>query len=370
MHEEAEYGIAAHWMYKEKKPVTEWLPELQQLKTDALKIDAFKDRIFVLTPHGDVKDLPQGATPVDFAYSVHSDVGHRCNQAKVDGKIVPLDFELQNGQVVEILTRKEPKPNRYWLSFVKTNAAANKIKNWFKTFDRESNLKAGKELLNKYLRRLHKPVLDPSVSLLRNYDGETLNEEGRKDVLESLGNGTLTVNQVLKKVFPDSDLVSGTTQRNVKSSSDVIPDEKKILISGYDDLSVVLSSCCKPKYGQPVLGYVGRGKKIRIHKADCKILRALDDRRFLNVEWKSDKKQLSYRVSVSILADDRKGFLSDLTMAISSVGANISYISFDRSVGGKVIGKLMLDVSGYDQLHKILDRIEGVFGVKKVSVTT
>ncbi|KKT01511.1 MAG: guanosine polyphosphate pyrophosphohydrolase/synthetase, GTP pyrophosphokinase [Candidatus Peregrinibacteria bacterium GW2011_GWF2_43_17] len=368
MHEEAEYGIAAHWRYKEAKPSIEWLPELQQLKSENVKLDVFKDRIFVLTPHGDVKDLPQGATPVDFAYSVHGDVGNRCNQAKVDGRIVPLDYELQNGQVVEILTRKEPKPNRYWLSFVKTNAASNKIKNWFKTFDRESNLKAGRELLNKYLRRLHKPVLNPSLSLFKKYDGEVLNEEQRKDILESLGNGTLTVNQVLKQIFPESDLVSGVPARSVKSSFDKIPDDKKILVSGYDDLSVVLSGCCKPKYGQPIVGYVGRGKKIRIHASDCKSLRVLDDERFVNVEWKSDKKRAAYQVFLSVFADDRKGFLSDLTVAISSLGANISYISFDRSVDGKVSGKLIVEVSDYDQLAKILDKIEGIFGVNKVSV--
>ncbi len=366
MHEEAESGIAAHWRYKEANFSVEWLPE--QLKSEAVKLDVFKDRIFVLTPRGDVKDLPQGATPVDFAYAVHSDVGNRCNQAKADGKIVPLDYELQNGQVVEILTRKEPKPNRYWLSFVKTSAASNKIKNWFKTFDRESNLKAGRELLNKYLKRLHKSVLDPSLSLFKRYGGESLNEERRKDILESLGNGTLTVNQVLKRVFPESDLVSGAPARSVKVSSDKIPDEKKILISGYDDLAVVLSGCCKPKYGEPILGYVGRGKKIRIHKADCKSLRSLDDRRFVNVEWKSDKKRAAYQVFLLVFADDRKGLLSDLTIVISGLGANISCISFDRSAGGKIAGKLVVEVSGYDQLTKILDKIEGVFGVNKVSV--
>ena len=193
----------------------EWLEGMARLKTEAakdvsernLKLDIFKNRIFVLTPHGDVKDLPKGATPVDFAYVVHTDVGHTCAQAKVDGRIVPLDYELENGQVVEIMTRKEPKPNRYWLSFTRTAAAANKIKAWFRTSDRDHNLKEGREIMNKYLQRLGKPILDPKLTLLKSFGGKRLTQRDREEVVESVGNGSLTVGQVLRKLFSAEELV-------------------------------------------------------------------------------------------------------------------------------------------------------------------
>lgn len=358
----------------------EWIEGLNDLKTDVegadasnVKLDFFSDRIFVLTPKGEVKDLPSGATPVDFAYSIHTDVGHRCHQAKVDSRIAPLDYELQNGEVVEILTRKEHNPNRYWLSFVKTNAAANKIKNFFRTFDQDSNLKEGKDLLNKYLKRLGKPVLDPKLSILKNYGGRKLTMNDREGILESIGNGTFTVGRVIRKIFPEEELVA--VKKIPKESADLPQTDvsradldKLILVSGHDDLPVVLSACCKPKYGQSIVGYVTRGKMIRVHRSSCGNLKGMTEDRLVPVEWKSKIKQKSYQAELYIEAKDRSGLLSDVATVIESLECNIVNIAVERAGDNEVVGRLSLEVSGYDVLEKILDKIEGVLGVKEVRV--
>ncbi|EKD63512.1 MAG: GTP diphosphokinase [uncultured bacterium] len=350
----------------------EWLDGLAEVgNSDNVKMDLFSDRIFVLTPRGEVKDLPRGATPIDFAYAVHTDLGHKCYQVKVDGRIAPLDYELKNGQVVEILTRKEPNPNRYWLSFVKTNAAANKIKNWFRGFDKDKNVKEGRELLNRHLKRVGKPILDPKLSLLKNYDGKKMTLAEREGVLELLGNGTLTVGVVIKKIFPESELVK---TKDVPDNSDFSGEvidvqkiEKLIMVGKYDDLPVVLSACCKPKYGDSVVGYVTRGKQIRVHKASCGNLQGFDDSRVVSVGWKSKVKQHSYQAELHIRAKDRNGLLGDVTSVISDLGCNIAGLALERD-HTDIVGRISLEVGGYDELTKILDRIESVMGVKEVSV--
>ncbi len=360
----------------------EWLESLARIKSEIgkdpdkkdLSLDIFRDRIFVLTPHGDVKDLPSGATPVDFAYAVHTDVGHRCAQAKVDGSIVPLDYELKNGEIVEILTKKEPKPNRYWLSFVKTAGAASKIKGWFRTFDRDHNLKEGREILNRYLRRLSKPVLDPKLTLLKNIGGKKLTKRQREDMVESIGNGTLTVGQVLRKIFPAEELLSAKASTSGKKpkiatkKSKAKADASHVLVGGYDDLSVSLSACCKPKYGDQIIGYVTRGKLIKVHRTSCDDLNGLDPERLVHVEWRMKKPAKFYQTNVSIEAQERRGLLSDITSVISSRGCNIAGISFDRHDDGSVYGEISVEVGSYDELELILDKLERVFGVKSVFV--
>jgi len=360
----------------------EWLESLARIKSEIgndaenkdLSLDIFNDRIFVLTPHGDVKDLPQGATPVDFAYDVHTDVGHRCSQAKVDGKIVPLDYELKNGEIVEILTKKEPKPNRYWLSFVKTAAAANRIKAWFRTLDRDHNLKEGKEVLNRYLQRLSKPMLGPNLALLKKIGGKNLTQREREDMVESVGNGSLTAGQVLRKIFPDEELLSAkaTESEAVSKSSkqEVKPenDASRILVGSYDDLAVSLSACCKPKYGDPIIGFVTRGKSINVHKTSCDDLNGLDPERLVHVAWKKQKPKMLYQTKIFIHAQERQGLLSDITAVISDVGCNIAGISFDRNDNGGVAGTISVEVGSYAELERILDRMEHVFGVSKVSI--
>lgn len=338
----------------------EWLEGLAQLKSQvekettgmSLKLDIFKDRIFVLTPHGDVKDLPAGATPVDFAYNVHTDIGNRCAQAKADGKIVPLDYELENGQVVEILTRVEPKPNRYWLSFVKTTVAANRIKGWFADFDRDQNIKEGKELLNKYLKRI----------------GKSVNEKNILDIAELIGNGTITVGQAIKRLYPDIDSAGISSQRCVISPV-VSEDGDKVLVSGHGDLACVLSSCCKPVFGDEIVGYVARGKKIRVHKSDCENLKGLDSERFIDVSWKGESDKRFYQAEIFVDAVSRSGLIGDIAAIISGLRCNIINMVFDRGDGGIVTGRMSIEVNGYDQLEKVLDRIEGVSGVKGVKMS-
>ncbi|MBU1018624.1 MAG: RelA/SpoT family protein [Patescibacteria group bacterium] len=378
MDEESRYGVAAHWLYKEKghkiSPANfdqyfEWIEGLSDVDSESnVKLDLFSDRIFALTPDGEVKDLPRGATPIDFAYSVHTDVGHCCFQAKVDGRIVPLDYELKNGQVVTILTKKEPGPNRYWLSFVKTAAASNKIKNHFKSFDKERNVKEGKELLNKYLKMIGKAGLDSRLSLLKVYDGKKLNSVHREEILEALGSGVITVGTVIKKIFLEEDLMG---EKKVVDPKKVVSDgsdlTKLMVVGGHTGLPVVLSACCKPGYGDSILGYVTRGKQIRVHKKSCGNLRGLDEDRFVSVDWKSKVSEKSYQAEVKVEAQDRSGLLSDIASVIDDLKCNIANISVDRVDGG-VVGMLVIEVGGYDELEKLLNRIEGVVGVEKVSV--
>ena len=204
MHQEAEFGIAAHFIYKEKGSVSmvdhniAWLQDLADVTemhkdhaelVSSIKMDVFSDRIFVLTPQGDVIDLPIGSTPVDFAYRIHSDIGNRCNGAKVEDSIVPLHYELQNGDMVEILTKKDPGPNEYWLSFVKTSNARAKIKSWFLSQRKEDTIKRGKDILNRHLRRLGRPVLDGELGQLGKIDNKKLSLTERENILESIGNG-------------------------------------------------------------------------------------------------------------------------------------------------------------------------------------
>ena len=238
LHREAEFGIASHWWYSSTngfstslsrgqvqewlkapqdlkragslKAQVEWLSALAQLQQEIennselvrnLKVDIFKDRIFVLTPMGEVKDFPVGATPVDFAYAIHTEIGHKCHMAKINGQIVPLNYKLKNGEVVEVVTQRNGSPSRFWLSFVKTSLACNKIKNWLNGLDREKNIKVGRDMINQQLLKLSKPLLGPNLSLLRSYGGKRQTLQNREYVLENVGKGLLGVHAVLKKIF-------------------------------------------------------------------------------------------------------------------------------------------------------------------------
>ena len=237
MHRHAEYGVASHWIYKQsdsKKDVDglksqiDWLKGLEKVHEDLevdvdimkkVELDIFQDRIFVLTPRGEIKDLPVGAIPLDFAYAVHTDVGHHCIMAKVNGSIVPLDYELKNGDVVEIVVKKDSLPKLQWLSIVKTNFAKNKIRNWFNSLDRENNVKQGKLLLNKQLERLGLPSLDQNYSVLRNFGGKDLTVEQREGLVEEVGRGYKLAGNVIRVVYPAEEILSRKKKIDEKARS-------------------------------------------------------------------------------------------------------------------------------------------------------
>jgi len=248
------------------------------------EIDLYPDKIFVLTPSRDVVELPRGATPIDFAYAIHTDVGHKMMHAKVNGRIVPLDYELRNGEIVEVGTRRHARPNRYWLSVAKTSSARSKIKNWFNKQDYEGNVAAGREMLNKQLSVMRKVLLDERLTLLKDYAGKSRNYQEREQLLESIGLGVMTAAQVVRTLFP-GETTQSVDRKEVQSLSYTELTER-ILVTGEDDLPVVLSSCCKPKPPSAVIGYVTRGRSIRVHRQSCRELAGLEGERFVSAHWK------------------------------------------------------------------------------------
>jgi (p)ppGpp synthase/HD superfamily hydrolase len=363
----------------------DWLVGLEQLNDDlqdsdlseeGMEVNLFEDRIFVLTPEGDVKDLPVGSTPVDFAYSIHSDVGNRCYQAKLNGKIVRLDHELNSGDIVEVLTRKQPNPSRYWLSFVKTAQARNKIKAWFRTLDRDKNIKAGRAMLNKGLRDLGKPLLGPNFSLLKLYGGTPLDLAHREHIVEQVGDGTTSVNHVIRALFSEEDLLG---QRVAKPSvhqpvvkpiaskaalKNVVPSE--VLITGERDMPFTLSACCKPRYPHVIIGYVTRGQSIRIHRKNCREISDIDSGRLLAASWMESQAQSHYQVHLRLEFNDRVGVLKDVVGTVEELSISIiDFPFFERTPDG-VMRDLMVEVSDYDILTRLMYKLEGVDGMRSV----
>jgi len=403
MHEEAEYGVASHWAYKEnsgpesswdkikklfketsvekvKPSVTDWVKILDDFQAETesneefikdLKLDLFNDRIFVLTPNGDIMDLPSGATPIDFAYLVHSDVGNHTYMSKVDGVAVSLDTELKNGQMVDILTKKSAEPNRYWLSFVKTSSARTKIKAYFKSKDADKNVKAGRDILNKYLQRLGKPVLNGNYDLLKKYADKDLTFKAREKLLEDIGAGQILPSAVVRNVFVEKDLLSCDIKDSPKYKKGrkaklVKTKNKNVLVDGLSNLPIKFAPCCGPKVGDVILGYVTRGDGVTVHKFDCKVLHDADKERVISVEWESPDKD-KYQVGLVFEMRDRVGLLHDITKVISDAGVNIIDISSSRedNEGGK-IRNCVVEVTSYEQLNRMLDRLERIKNIVSV----
>ncbi len=259
-----------------------WLRGLAEEEGSKSELDLFPNRIFVMTPRRDVIDLPSGASPLDFAYAVHTEVGNHVVHAKVNGRIVPLDYVLKNGEVVEIGTRNNAKPSRYWLSIVKTASAKAKIRNWFNREGREGNIAAGREMLNQQLSAHGKPLLDDKLTDLKDYAGKSRTIAEREQMLEGLGLGAVTVSQILRTIHPDTI----PQEKKKERSYTEVQLSNKVLITGEKDLPVILSACCKAKPPQAIIGYVTRGRSIRVHRQSCQELAGLEGDRFVSAHWK------------------------------------------------------------------------------------
>ena len=365
----------------------DWLYGLEQLQEDLMDspdeeaeidrmdVNVFQDRIFVLTPHGDVKDLPQDSTAVDFAYAIHSDVGNRCHQAKVNGSIIRLDQPLNSGDVVEIVTRKNPDPNRYWLSFVKTSHAKARIKAWFRTQDREKTVKIGRELINKELRRLNKPLLGPNCGLLKYYGGKkALSFSDRENIVELIGNGSMHVGTLIRNLFSERELMQEEAEHYLDKQIEVEEPEDegpqdKVLITGESDLPTVLSACCKPRFPSPIVGYVTRGNSIRVHKNGCYQLKKVDKSRLLEATWASEDGKKKYQIKIRIESEDRVGLLRDVLGVVADMGNYVVDFPLIGKKKGKVIRTLIVEMSGYNTLAELLrklEKLDGVISVQKV----
>jgi len=399
MHRHAEYGVASHWIYKQAdskknadlvKSQIDWLKGLEKVHEDLevdvdvmkkVEIDIFQDRIFVLTPRGEIKDLPVGSIPLDFAYSVHTDVGHHCIMAKVNGSVVPLNCELKNGDVVEIIVKKDSLPKLQWLSMVKTNFAKNKIRNWFNSLVRENNIKQGKLLLNKQLERLGLPSLDQNYSILKNFGGKELIVEQREGLVEEVGRGYKLAGNVIKMVYPAEEILNRKKKidEKIKKSSDIHADldeenlASQILVGGEKGLPIKLGSCCAPKRKDMIIGYVTRGNKVTIHNQKCVLLDGLDEARFVSANWRGGRDigdfSKNYRVKIKIVSMvSRVGLIRDVSSVVASLGVDIVGIRMD--VGGARVYTmyLVLDIDDPKKFDVMMEKLSKVPDVIQVSV--
>jgi len=386
----AKYGVAAHWQYKEKGGYSIAIPEdklkwIQSLVTlheslksntefiESLNVDMFHDRIFALTPKGDVLDLPKGATPIDFAYSIHSDLGHKCKGAKVNGQMVPLDFKLQNGQIVEILTGNTIQPNRYWLSFVVTSHAKNRIKQWFNSQDSENLLEMGKNLINKHLERFNQPHLDSDLSILKNFEGKKMTVREREELLEKVGNGSVDVMSVIKKIIPQEKVMKKSSKESMANgllTEAVQLENAEVLITGEKGYKTQIATCCRPKTNDEIVGYITRGRGVTIHKKTCKVLKGMDEDRFIKASW-SSQKQTEYEVKLKLTRKSRIGLLRDIAVIFADAELpiiDIQNIRHDNTDMGETI--IVASLDSIETLNTIIQKLEaipGIFSVKEIN---
>lgn len=379
MHRTAEYGIAAHWRYKEgeRRPADDvderltWFRQVLEWQQDTrepeefmefLRIDLFQDEIFVFTPKGDVKQLPRGATPIDFAFAVHTEVGLHCSGAKVNGRIAPLSRELKNGDTVEVMTDARQKPSRDWLAFVKTARARQKIRHWIKQVENESALELGTELFTRELRKVRKEKPKDEGELHR--AAQALSYDSFDDVLAALGRGDLGPSAILKELFPGEETAAPKPPTALERLVErVRGNGRGVRIQGLDNTLVRYSQCCQPVPGDAVIGYITRGRGISIHRTDCPNVLNLSEHpeRRIEIEWEAESGDRFF-VRIIVDGNDRRGLLSDIATAISDTGTNISSAEIKSKEGG-MTGSFVVEVQDLAHLKKVMKYIRRVNGV-------
>ncbi len=385
MHRTAEWGVAAHWTYKEGgkddrkmdqrfawlRQLMDWQKEVLDAEkfVDAVKVDVFRDEVFVFTPKGDVLALPTGATAVDFAYRIHTEVGHRCIGAKANGRMVPLDYQLQNGDILEVLTSKGPHgPSRDWLGFVKTAGASQKIRVWFKKERREENVTKGKELLDKEFRRMQQRALasigdERVLELAREFRFTDLN-----DFYAAIGYGDVSPHSVLLKY-----MAAGEPQADGNGEFPLIPlvpqfkPTGEIRVKGERGVLTQIAQCCKPVPGDPISGYITRGKGITVHRTSCKnIMNVSNQERVVPVDWDTGGRQL-YPVGIKIEAWDRTGLLRDIATVIAESKINLTGAEVQVYDDKTAVISTTVEISSLTQLSRLMERLETVKDVHTVA---
>lgn len=391
MHEEAELGVCAHWRYKESphskversyeekiswlRQVLEWNEELGEKHvddlTEQLQSDSSDDRIYVFTPEGHVLDLSAGATPVDFAYHVHTEVGHRCRGAKVNGRIVPLTYTLETGQQVEILTGKEAVPSRDWLNanagYLHTSRARAKVQHWFKQQDRDKNIIDGKALVATEFKRLSLKNIDLDALAAK------LNLKSGEDLFASVGAGDLKITQVVNALNNYLDMSAAKEEHalaRVMRDGDHAHDAPGINIYGVGNLMAHIAKCCKPVPGESIVGYVTLGRGVTIHSRNCGHLEQLGKQsrdRFIQVSWGTGETKC-YPVDVHISSFDRRGLLKDITEILAKCNVNITAMNtLSNSSNSTADMKITLEVSGIEQLSQVLAKINQLPNIIEVN---
>lgn len=380
MHKTAEYGIAAHWKYKEKidlkkdkkleerlswlRQILEWQKDLKDPKEfmESLKIGLFQDEVFTFTPKGDVKILPSGSTPIDFAYIIHTDVGHSCVGAKVNKKIVPLDYKLKSGDIVEILTSKlNRNPSRDWLKLVKTSGAKNKIRLWFKKEMREENIQKGRDVLEKEIGKYRIETSSELTKKLKNASIE-LGFLELEAMFENIGYGKLTPFQVLSKIIPQEKIPQVLPMAKVKKQID-----QGIRVQGINDVMIKFARCCNPVPGDEIIGYITRGRGVSVHKIDCSNIDFIsaEKDRLVKVEWIKTE-ELFYPVKIKIIADDRSNLVADIMLVFSNLKISVSAIHAVTNKNNIANIDIALSINNLDQLKEIIKKIKKVKSVLTV----
>jgi GTP pyrophosphokinase len=395
MHRIAESGIAAHWNYKEGgkqdadtdskfawlRQLLEWQKEMRDEDQfmENLKIDLFTDEVFVFTPKGDVINLQAGSTPIDFAYAIHSGVGNKMMGAKINGKIVPIDYVLRNGDIIEILTSPSVHgPSRDWLKIVKSSQARNKINQWFKKEKREENIVRGKEIVEKELKKMgisYNQLFKPEwvEILLKKY-----NLSNMDDIYASIGYGGILPQKVIAKLKeeykktvkdPAEDIFNNVQENNQqKPAKKKSPSNNGVVVKGVDNCLIRFSKCCNPVPGDEIIGYITRGRGVSIHRKDCINFKDTSTQkdRFIEVEWYKDA-DVSYQAEIQIMANDRNMLLMDITNCIGEVKIPIKAINARTTRDRIGIVNLTLEIASAEELEKIIKRLKRVEGVFEVS---
>ncbi|HXY32151.1 MAG TPA: bifunctional (p)ppGpp synthetase/guanosine-3',5'-bis(diphosphate) 3'-pyrophosphohydrolase [Gemmatimonadaceae bacterium] len=384
MHQTAEYGIAAHWLYKGGRKDNDkaerdvsWLRQILEFQLDAknpdeflefLKLDLYQKEIFVLTPTGDVVELPEGATPIDFAFAVHTEVGLHCNGAKVNGRIAPLSRQLRSSDTVEILTSPTARPSRDWLAHVRTGRARHKIRSWIRQEEQSTSVRLGREMLDREIRR--RSLARPDDEALTRA-AKSLSLTDTRHLIASVGQGDVHVSVVLKALYPN--LEAGNEPPPKASAFERLVRRMRgtgrgVRIQGVDGLMVRYSQCCQPVPGDPVVGYVTRGRGVSIHRADCPNVLMLSDEpeRRLDIDWQEMEGEI-FLVRLAVEGSDRRGLYADVAEAVSASGTNIKSMELRSGDGGGVSGSILVEVENLNHLQKIIRAVRKVKGVSDVS---
>ena len=397
MHRIAEYGIAAHWAYKEAsfargkkanvevtedklawlRETLEWQKEMQdpQEFLNTLKTELFEDEVYVFTPKGDIKVLPRGSTPIDYAYNIHAEIGHHMTGCKINSKMMPIITKLKNGDIIEIVTSENSKgPSRDWLKFIKSSSAKNKINAWFKKNLREENIVKGKDLIEKEIKRIgmdHSELFKPEFvqGALNRYKFNSV-----EDMYASVGFGAITSGKVIARILDEyrkthkEENVEQKLEELNKAKVNVKPSKSGVIVEGIDNCLVKLSRCCNPVPGDNIVGYITRGRGVSVHRADCKNLKDLfldEENRMIDVYWYTEK-QASYNVDIEVFANDRTGLLADIIAQISTTKTKLMAVSSRANKERIAITEVTVEVENLEQLNDVLKAIRKVDSVYEV----
>ncbi len=381
----ANSGIAAHWSYKEGKVADkeslsnfEWIQNLVENHQDNygdpeeflenVRIDLFPAEVYVFTPQGEVRNLPRGSTPVDFAYMIHTEIGHQCTGAKINGRLVPLQYELKTGDIVEIVTTKGHQPSKDWLNFVKTGKARSRIRQWIKRQEKERSISLGREMCEKAFRKhrlnfnekLNSPELQEVAS--------EFNFKNVDDLIANVGYGKITPLQIIRRLTQDDNLKKEETliDRFISRRRDRKKEEDKgVVVDGMDDILIRFGQCCQPVPGDPITGYITHGAGVTVHRRGCVNAMKMSPEREINVEWKKDSTG-SFPVKLKFRAGDRMGLLAEITSVISKADANIIDIQLESLPNKTVTGSFTLSVANLNHLDIVLAKLKKVETIQEI----